>query len=199
MIGEKFGRLTVLSAAGSDKWGNLLWECECDCGSETFVTGSHLRRGTTRSCGCLATEMISKRRKTHGLSQTRLYSIWRSMKTRCENPNNPSYKNYGGKGIDISWTNFESFSDWALENGYREDLTIDRIKNDKGYSPENCRWATRTQQNRNRSGLVMTIEKAREAKRRIKSGEPLAKIAKDLGCSSPLIGDIKAGRAWKDA
>ena len=151
LTGQRFGRLVVLERAGSDNNKNALWRCRCDCGNATITSGKRLRRRETQSCGCLHQETFSN--KKHGGKHSRLYSIWLDMKKRCYNMEHISYKNYGGRGICIcnEWLHdFAAFRDWAMSHGYRDDLSIDRIDNDKGYSPDNCRWATAKEQNNNK-------------------------------------------------
>lgn len=120
-----------------------------------------VKNGHTLSCGCLQKEKLSQASKTHGQTNSRLYRIYNGMKNRCYNKKQPNYSNYGGRGITIcdEWLrSFAVFQSWALANGYSDDLSIDRIDNDKRYSPENCRWATRTEQNENtRNNHLVTI------------------------------------------
>lgn len=165
LTGQRFGRLTAIERRGS-KNGHVVWLCKCDCGKEKIVSASALKGGYTNSCGCLWVEAISafnhseRRKETsrmmktrHGMKHSRIYRIWGTMKSRCSNPNVPCFKYYGGRGITVcdEWLqSFEAFRDWAMANGYRDDLTIDRIDNDKGYSPDNCRWATMKEQSMNK-------------------------------------------------
>lgn len=152
MIGQNFGRLIVIGGAGRDKKRNILWRCICDCGTGTVAAGYRLRKGETRSCGCLQRETTVERNTRHGLCGSRLYSIWSNMLSRCGNDKNPQFSDYGGRGISVceEWHDFTKFADWALANGYSDCLTIDRVINDDGYSPRNCRWATAFQQSRNK-------------------------------------------------
>ena len=157
MTGQKIGRLMVIEIAEHGGHGKTLtWKCLCDCGKEVYVTGKLLRRSDgTKSCGCLKRDVSTqtgKRNLKHGQSNSKLYNVWSSMKKRCNEKNHKSYYRYGGRGITYcsEWEDFNNFMGWALKNGYKENLTLDRIDNDKGYYPENCRWATPKEQSRNR-------------------------------------------------
>lgn len=135
-----------------------MYSCRCDCGAIKIIRGSHLRNGQSSSCGCLANELLSERSKTHGMTNTRLFNIWRGMKNRCNSPGDYHYKWYGARGIKMcdAWKDdFKTFYDWALANGYREGLTIDRMDNNGDYCPENCRWITHEEQMCNTRENVM--------------------------------------------
>ena len=159
MIGQRFGKLTVIAESPIRKNKCVYWICKCDCGSITKpIKGANLRDGTTKSCGCLITEAVITRCTVHGLSHSRLHMTWDNMIQRCTNPKRPEYKNYGGRGITIcvEWRNsFQAFYDWAMANGYSEGLSIDRIDVNGNYEPSNCRWATMKQQQNNRRNSIL--------------------------------------------
>ena len=156
LSGERFGRLHVDSFYGKDKNYNIYYNCTCDCGNKLVVSANCLKNGDTVSCGCYHKENQAKLRTKHGHTYDKLYWVHHSMKQRCYNKNNPEYHNYGGRGITIcdEWLNkdtgFENFYNWAMKNGYAAGLSIDRINNNEGYNPNNCRWVDNIIQSSNR-------------------------------------------------
>lgn len=153
LTGMKFGRLTVIRRApNSPSSPTTRWFCICECGNETISYASRLKDGTTVSCGCYGREKVREAAIKHGGRSTRLYHIWSMIKQRTNNPKHTAYNHYGGRGIQMcnEWQNdFTAFRDWALNAGYTDLLSIDRIDNDGNYEPSNCRWVEAREQNRN--------------------------------------------------
>jgi len=157
ITGQRFGRLVAIKKVGKNAHRYNLWLCECDCGNTAEVATSALIGGHTQSCGCLMRETASKTMTTHGRTNERLHVLWREIKQRCSNPNNISYKYYGGRGVTVceEWAdNYMAFREWAYSNGYDEyakrgDCTIDRIDVNGNYEPSNCRWVDMKTQIRN--------------------------------------------------
>lgn len=153
LTGKKFGYWEVIKRAPNDKNNQSRWFCRCKCGTEKIVQGNDLRRGKSTSCGCYRTNLMREKFKTHNLTKTRLYRIWGAIKKRCYNKNAYYYHSYGGRGISVcdEWkNNFLSFYQWATTNGYKDTLTIDRMNNNGNYEPNNCRWVTNKEQQRNK-------------------------------------------------
>ncbi len=163
MIGNRFGKLVVVAECGTDKWHNRLFTCKCDCGGESVVAGCLLRNGNTKSCGCLKRSVLGDSSRTHGARKTRAYYSWWNMKSRCERPNSKYFADYGGRGIKICdrWNSFDNFlSDMGQP---AEGETLERVNNDLGYSPDNCRWVDRkTQANNRRSSVFYEVYGARK-------------------------------------
>ena len=166
IAGETYGRLTAIRFLGTEGH-NGYWLCRCECGKTGKIRRGHLLSGGTESCGCLRNELTTKRVKgivgkdsfpyKHGCLPRGLYGTWSNMKERCYKPKNTAYKYYGGRGIEVYlvWKkNFKAFRDWALMNGYKEGLTIDRVDNNRGYYPDNCQWITRAENSKKRNREV---------------------------------------------
>lgn len=148
--GERYGRFTIIKEIEKRK-KKRYFQCKCDCGNIRNVRFVALRAGTIKSCGCLRDEQNRTVAVTHGKNKTRLYSIWHGMKQRCLNPNLKGYKYYGGRGIKVckTWLEFEGFYDWAVNNGYNKNLTIERIDVNGNYEPHNCEWIPMENQSKN--------------------------------------------------
>ena len=151
LTGEKFGRLVVVKRVENGKWGHIRYLCLCDCGKEKIVLSNHLKSGDTKSCGCLS-RVGNNLRHGHSINRkmSKIYMVWTNMKDRCANPNYHHYKDYGGRGITVCkrWMKFENFLEDIGE--CPPGLTLERENNNKGYYPDNCRWATKKEQAKNK-------------------------------------------------
>ena len=188
LTGQSIGKWTVGGMAYDIKSHQRLYRCKCACGSEKLVKHSHLFDGKTKSCGCSWT--------THGMSNSNEYKIWESMLGRCRNTSHHAYNGYGGRGITVcdKWTTFAGFfEDMGLKPSK---LTLERIDNNLGYSKDNCKWATRTEQARNTRATKLTEEIVVTIKRLISQGVSQSKIASMFNVSRGNIGHIAQGATW---
>ena len=201
LTGQRYGRLVAIKPIYS-KNKYIYWLCQCDCGNQCEVNGHFLKRGSTKSCGCLRKDLAKNKADTllhnpiHGLSHTRISNIHNNMIQRCYNPNNHKYKNYGGRGISIcdEWlgkNGLINFNNWARANGYQDDLSIDRIDVNGNYEPSNCRWTNNIVQGNNRTNN--TIYDFRGIKHTQKEWSEI------LGCSRSTINRaIKRGLSFEE-
>lgn len=151
--------IEFLEYVGNDRHNKKKWKLKCHCGNEFIAIGSDIKKGNTKSCGC------TQYKRVHNKTKTKLYKVWINMKSRCKNTNVPNYSSYGGRGIMIcdEWLNdFNNFYNWAMNNGYKEGLSIDRVDVDGDYKPSNCRWADISTQNNNKRKTLWVNYKGKE-------------------------------------
>lgn len=185
LTSQRFGFLKVLRRSpdkGGGKKPVVKWECECKCGKNITVKSDSLLSGHTVSCGC--------KKKIHGKSnKERLYQTWKNMRQRCNNPNRSDYKRYGGRGIRVcpEWNDYNTFRNWALSNGYSDNLSIDRIDVNGNYEPSNCRWVDGIiQANNVRNNRIITFEN---------STYTMAEFARKIGISYSSL-QHRLDRGW---
>lgn len=186
--GQTFGRLTVLGPADPGPRGHAQSQCRCSCGNVVVVANSRLLSGHTRSCGCLVFE--NKNNLIHGESYTRLHSVWAGMKQRCLNPRSPAFPQYGGRGVSVckEWLSYTTFAAWAKSNGYRDDLTLERVDVNGGYTPANCRFIPLAEQARNRRSSHLLTYKGQT--------KCLEAWAKEFGINSGTLGSRLRRYGW---
>lgn len=191
IIGQTFARLTVLSVSHVDQYRSTHYKCQCSCGRTTTVRGSSLGT-TTKSCGCLFLESS----RTHGLTNHPLYMTWINLRRRCNDENHEAYHNYGGRGIFVcsEWNNsFESFFEWAIMNGYTPGLSLDRINNNDGYYPGNCRFVTYSTQNQNRQTTKLNHEAVADIR---SSSLTSRELAEKYNVTVGHINNVRSGKGW---
>ena len=202
LTGQRFGRLTILRRAESHIGPNgkkrTMWFCRCDCGSLITTKGENMTSNHTQSCGCYATY----RRTTHGLSHHRLHNVWNGIEQRCNNLAHKAYANYGGRGINIcdEWKNdFKIFYDFAMANGWKQGLQIDRINNNGDYEPNNCRFVTQIDNIRNSRAAKLTAREVldiRSAFADKRFGFTRIELAIAYGIKKCQISNVISGRSW---
>jgi len=191
LTGQKFGRLTVFEYLGARKMKSW-WKCQCECGNIIETNTNHLHSGHTKSCGCLNKEGNNK---THELSKTPIYKLWRNMKTRCYNKNISQYKDWGGRGIKVCerWLKFENFYEDMFPS-YKKGLSLERIDNNKDYCLENCKWIPKNLQVRNRRMNKLNEESADYIRNSNKSVKELMDM---FGVKKSLIYYVRSNQLWK--
>lgn len=192
LTGRTFGRLTVIQYDHSKN--GAYWLCRCECGKTKVIKGNSLTKGVTTSCGCKSREMSINRSTTHGMTGTRIYRIRSGMIARCYKENATSYPKYGAKGITVcdEWlgeNGFINFYNWAMENGYKDNLTLDRINPKGNYEPSNCRWATYKEQANNTKATVFLTYNGET--------KPASEWAEIVGISQSAITHRKR-KGWTD-
>lgn len=181
-VGDRFGRLRIIGLADKPVRGRH-WKCACDCGTVVVVSQANLRKGHSKSCGCLRAELAKAKASIHGHTSngeiSRTYRIWQGMHRRCSNPKDKAFPRYGAMGITVCerWKNFENFL--ADMGNPQPEMTLDRKENDRGYSPDNCRWVTKKAQNRNKKNSLMVTWRGRT--------QCLAAWAEELGFSRTCL------------
>ncbi len=189
LTGKQFTRLTVIKRV-ENRGEQPYWLCECSCGNMKEIAGGKLRDNAIKSCGCLQREVAPKQMTTHGMHKTRTYGSWSGMRNRCTNENSSDYPRYGGRGIIICDRWLNSFENFFEDMGERpRNTSIERIDNDKGYNPDNCKWGTVYEQNRNRRDTRLITH----------NGQTLLPVewSKLLGGGKNMVGNrLKAG--WSD-
>ncbi len=195
ITGQRFGRLVAIEQCGRSRHGAVEWLCRCECGSEIRVVGYSLRNGDTKSCGCLRTGPSRQRphNASHGMAGTAIYLVWRGMIDRCNNQKSKSYASYGGRGISVCQEWMASFERFLSDMGERPvGASIERINNDGNYCPDNCRWASRSEQATNkRNNVHIEVDGERLT---------ISQWAERIGCSpSAITSRIKSGMSLRDA
>lgn len=199
MTGQVFGRITVIRQDGYIA-KQAAWLCRCLCGQEWRVRGNSLRNGDTKSCSCATRDRIASLNATHGLTKTPEYRSWAAMKTRCLNTGNHAYKLYGGRGITICSQWLNSFETFLRDMGPRPTAkhSLDRIDTNGNYEPENCRWATTSEQGRNRRKVKLGMEMAKAVRTLSSVGWKAPDLAIVLGVSESTIYLVLQGRTWTE-
>lgn len=154
LTGKRYGNLVVVEFVEMAKFSKSIWKCQCDCGNVKNIKAEYLKNGSTKSCGCYHKSNIYHIK--HNESNTKLYRTWQSIRYRCENKNNTAYYAYGELGVCVceEWHEYIKFKEWAINNGYKDNLTIDRINPYGNYEPSNCRWITKSEQVFNRKNTL---------------------------------------------
>jgi hypothetical protein len=194
MIGQKIGMLTVVKKALTIK-NRRMWECICKCGNTKIISTSHLNGGHVQSCGCL------KKEKNHGMSYTSEHYAWTDMIMRCTNPNKNQYKDWGGRGIKVCDRWLESFNNFYEDMGPKPgpNYSIDRINNDGNYEPSNCKWSTKTEQNRNKRSTKLNMIIVNNIRDDFNSGKITNKseLARKYKISNTNLHNILENKTWK--
>lgn len=201
MVGKRFGRLVGVSfvETSGKKGASGRWLFQCDCGSKHDARGADVRNGKITSCGCYKAENSRSRMTVHGMKGTSEYCIWKGMRQRCGNPKDPSYKNYGGRGITVCDEWIDSFQRFYADMGPkpRPGLTVERKNNNLGYCASNCVWATRKAQRRNQRRLSMNADLADQVKTLRDAGGNVAAWARQMGISRSTAHSAATGKSWK--
>lgn len=197
LAGKRFTSLTAIRRVENNKFGQVVWECKCDCGKTVLVPSGKLKSGSTKSCGCYSRNLFKERAKTHGCSGNRLYTVWAGVLRRCSNPNTKEYCRYGGRGIKVceAWKEYANFKTWAEIQGYDADAPrgkymVERIDNNGHYEPSNCKLATNKEQARNKRSNRIVLYNGKAM--------CLAEAAEQAGLPYYLVSERIIRLGWSD-